>query len=244
MVISTKGRISNGAPFFYTHKCDIIFVMELKFTYDEDEDAWCILNFGKSSENSYYTTSIYKKLIEKHGSDATEEEVAEFIKEYVKNNKYSSKECIENYTNLFGSIKNRYQEIAERVFGVKIDYEITAYLTLNQRYPYGIEEKCFFVPFPEDPKDVSNSVAVHELWHFYTWHKFGSEKKNKVDSRKYNDIKESLTVLLNIECKELMDGKEDVGYSRHQKMRKEILRLWNEKKDIDYVWDNILDFVL
>ena len=113
--------------------------------------------------------------------------------------------------------------------------EITAYLTINNRCPYRIKENWFFV---SAVFDKPANIAMHELWHFYTWLKFG-EQQDKIDKEKYNEIKESLTVLLNEECGHLMNGEDD-GYPQHKELRKTIVNLWKEKKDIDYVWDSII----
>ena len=81
---------------------------------------------------------------------------------------------------------------------------------------------------------------MHELWHFYTWYKFGESEQERIGAKKYNNVKESLTVLLNIECKDLLpEGIEDTGYPQHQKLREEIKILWEEKPDIDFVWESI-----
>lgn len=77
---------------------------------------------------------------------------------------------------------------------------------------------------------------MHELWHFYTWYKFGFEWEEKLGKEKYNNLKESLTVLLNVECVNLLKEKVyDNGYPQHQELRKNILKIWNKNKDIDYL---------
>jgi hypothetical protein len=81
---------------------------------------------------------------------------------------------------------------------------------------------------------------MHELWHFYTWHKFGESEQKRIGIKKYNDIKEALTVLLNTECKDLFpEGVEDAGYPQHQEMRSEIIKLWEQNPDIDFVWNKL-----
>lgn len=81
---------------------------------------------------------------------------------------------------------------------------------------------------------------MHELWHFYTWYKFGIAHQNEIGSEKYNDVKESLTVLLNIVCQDILPtGAEDKGYPQHQETRKKIIGLWKVKPDINFVWDEI-----
>ena len=48
----------------------------------------------------------------------------------------------------------------------------------------------------------------------------------------YNDVKESLTEILNLEFSDLMGGKLDSGYPQHKEMRQKIRSLWSDKKSI------------
>lgn len=81
---------------------------------------------------------------------------------------------------------------------------------------------------------------MHELWHFYTWQVFGKDEE-RIGKEKYNEIKEALTILLNVECKDLLEeGKEDKGYRQHQELRATILQFWNEKKDIRKLWNALV----
>ena len=82
---------------------------------------------------------------------------------------------------------------------------------------------------------------MHELLHFYTWHAFGKKLVDEGLSKlAYNDIKESLTELLNLEFSDLMGGKLDTGYPQHQEMRKKIKEVWKSEKDIDKLVLNLI----
>ena len=61
-----------------------------------------------------------------------------------------------------------------------------------------------------------NWLGMHELLHFFTWIKYRPLLKAKgVSDEHYNTIKESLTVLLNTEYKDLMGDEFDKGYPQH-----------------------------
>ena len=65
------------------------------------------------------------------------------------------------------------------------------------------------------PVAAQNMKVIFEynLWHFYTWYGLGADQEQKLGKQKYNDLKEALTVLLNVECKDLMpEGVSDGGY--------------------------------
>ena len=130
-------------------------------------------------------------------------------------------------------VNSEFENRANKIFGIKIEDTISAYLTITGRFPYNVENKYFYV---SAKNTNANTIAMHELWHFYTWKKFGDQIE-KIGSQKYNDIKESLTVLLNIECADLMGGVVDAGYSQHQDLRKGIADMWKKTKDIEKVWE-------
>ncbi|HEY4501916.1 MAG TPA: hypothetical protein VJJ20_02520 [Candidatus Paceibacterota bacterium] len=82
---------------------------------------------------------------------------------------------------------------------------------------------------------------MHELWHFYTWHGLGAEQEEKLGEQRYNDLKEALTVLLNVECKDLMpDNAEDTGYPQHKNLREEMLRYWGKERNIVKLWGHFV----
>jgi hypothetical protein len=208
--------------------------MTLNFEYNKEKDVWCLLNKGKSSNNSSKPTSVYEELVAKVGDNLDEVSVSLFIDEYLKANNLQPEIFVENYQKLFSEISTDFQTVAERVFGVSLNRDITAYLTVNTRYPYNIEESSFFVSMSKgDPA----MTMMHELWHFYTWEKFGAEEQDRLGKEKYNEIKEALTVLLNVELKHLLpEGVVDKGYPQHQELREKIVELWKQNAHIEYVW--------
>ena len=211
--------------------------MKIDFTYNKEKDIWCLLNKGKSSNNSSKPTKIYEQLVEFVGENPDENSTANFIDKYIVDNQIDIEKYIENYNKEFGKISDEFQKIAEKVFGVSLEENITAYLTVNTRCPYSIEENSFFVSVSNDRLLLT---VMHELWHFYTWYKFGADEQDRIGKGKYNEAKEALTVLLNIECEHLLpEGCEDFGYPQHQELREEILKLWKQNPDIDFVWERI-----
>ena len=211
--------------------------MKLNFKYDKEKDIWCLLNFGKKSGNSGLTTKVYDRLVSTYGENPTHEEVSEFIDKYISENNLYIQKFLSEYENDWNKIAEEYQKRAERIFGVSLPYEeITAYLTINNRCPYDkVNHKYFFVSM-STLQSIRKTTAMHELWHFYTWYAFGSgseEEEERFGKQKYNDIKEALTVLLNIECKDLLPlGVEDKGYPQHEEMRQKITEMWSEGKNM------------
>jgi hypothetical protein len=211
--------------------------MKITFKYDKEKDIWCLINKGPSSINSAFPTGVYKKFTREFGDSPTKENINLFIDKYLKENNFNINIILEKYQKDFSKVSEEFYRIAEKVFGLSLnDKEIVAYLTINNRCPYDIKENWFFVSIN---KLSPTTLIMHELWHFYTWYKFG-DKEEKIGIDKYNDIKEALSVLLNLECKHLLpEGISDNGYPQHQELREKIKKLWIEKSDINYVWDKI-----
>lgn len=213
--------------------------MKILFKYNKDKDVWCLLNYGKTSMNSPTPTKMYEALTVECGSTPTQDQASSFIDKYKLANNLIEEEYIKKYTDDWLLVDEKYKEIAERVFGVSLPYDVTAYLTINNRCPYSIEENMFFVQIPAYS---SRKTAMHELWHFYTWQVFGKEWEEKLGKQKYNEIKEALTVLLNIECKDILpSGIIDTGYPQHKDLREKITLLWQEEKEIKSLWSKIIN---
>ena len=207
--------------------------MKLTFAYDEEKDIECLLSKGGGSKNSPgQRTKTYDELLLWTSNLQDQEEVKNFVRDYIQKNKLDIQQTIINVQKNWDGISERFEICAERVFGVKITYDITAYLTITGRYPYNIQDKFFYV---SAKKQNANETAMHELWHFYTWLAVGDREK-EIGAQKYNDIKEALTVLLNTECKDLMGDGIDNGYPQHAGLRNMILNAWKKTKDIKMVW--------
>jgi len=212
--------------------------MKPTFTYDRHHDIWCLLHYGKTSTNSSASTKIYEELVTGYGKNPSDNDASEFIEAHLTKNNLTVENLVKNLQENWEKISTEYHKRAENIFGVIVPHDITAYLTINTRCPYDMKHALLYVSttYP----DAVNKTAMHELWHFYTWYKYGSEWEKKLGTEKYNEIKEALTVLLNVECQDLLpEGITDKGYPQHQELRQKILELWSKNKNMETLW-NIL----
>jgi hypothetical protein len=215
--------------------------MKITFRYDKEKDIWCILNKGKSSMNSQNPTKQYEQLVELRGENPSNEAVVSFIDTYLSEKVFDIEKYIESYQNDWNSVAEEYTKRAEEIFGKSLPMDVVAYLTINSRCPYSLEENYFFVTVPTHPY-ITRKTVMHELWHFYTWYAFGVDYEEKLGKQKYNDLKEALTVLLNVECKDLLpEDVTDKGYPQHAELREKILKIWNTEKDIRRVWEVVIE---
>lgn len=208
--------------------------MKINFQYNKERDVWCLLNKGKSSNNSQNPTGQYKQLVQAYGENPTEESASLFVDKYIEDNKLVIDEYIKQYQTEWDLVAGEYHKRAEAIFGVSLSANVDVYLTINSRCPYHIKENSFYVAFP---RKSANSTVMHELWHFYTWYGCGTDQEQVLGKQKYNDIKESLTVLLNVECKDLFpENIFDAGYPQHKEMREKILEYWAKDRNIINLW--------
>ncbi|HVY67885.1 MAG TPA: hypothetical protein VHA30_03250 [Patescibacteria group bacterium] len=213
--------------------------MKISFTYNREKDIWCLLNKGPSSINSPTPTKQYDQLVAEYGPGPTGEMAGKFIEQYLAKNKIDVQEYAEKFRQEWAGIAAEYQKRAEAIFGVSLPADITAYLTINGRCPYNIEHNYFYVSM----RPLSaGKIAMHELWHFYTWYGLGAEQEEKLGRQKYNDLKEAFTVLLNAECRDLFPaGAEDGGYPQHKALREKILLYWGKDRNIHNLWSYLIN---
>ncbi len=215
--------------------------MKLRFEYNKEKDIWCLLNKGKSSINSPFPTEVYEKLVKFAGENPDETKTSEFIEMYLKEENLNISDFLTHTQKDFEKISDKFEVIAEKIFGRTLDKEITIFATVNNRCPYSIKENWFFISVSKENPVLT---IMHELWHFYTWERFGQEYLDKIGAEKYNTIKESLTVILNLECGNLIpENAKDKGYLQHQELREKISFWWQESKNMDYVFTNSLKFL-
>ncbi len=211
--------------------------MKLTFQYDKDKDIWCILNKGKASRHSQKPTKQYESLIEKYGENPSSIDTENFINSYIEEKDVSIEKYLDYYQKDWDSISDTFHQRAKEVFGISLPKDITAYLTINNRCPYSIEENYFFVTFPAYDY-IARKTVMHELWHFYTWYGLGTEQVQILGEEKYGNLKEALTILINVICKDILpEGVEDAGYPQHKEMREKIIEYWNKNPNMKDLWN-------
>lgn len=212
--------------------------MKLFFVYDIDKDVENIIN-GTNALNSKKTTKFQDSFTDKHGKKFEVEKIKEFISEQDRMNDFDAKKEVIEMERRWKKIDENFIKKVELLFHISYPAPtITCYLTHNERCTYNIEQNYFFVKINSG---FSNNTIMHELFHFYTWHAFGSRLVEEGLSKlAYNDIKESLTELLNLEFSDLLNGRPDNGYPQHEKMRTEVRKLWKKNKNVEKIVIEIL----
>lgn len=203
------------------------------FKYNFNKDVANFIN-GTQSINNSNPTKLQRAYIAKYKSNYDKSTVQEFLKLYTEKIAFNPSKSVKRLEYNWRQIEKQFIARTEKIFQFSYPAsQITAYLTTNQRSTYNIQENFFFVNFSSK---FPNHTIMHELLHFYTWHAFHDDLiENGIDEKQYNNIKESLTELLNIEFIDLMDGAHDDGYPQHIELRKKIRQLWSETKSLKKV---------
>ena len=103
--------------------------MKIDFRYEREKDIWCLLNKGKSSNNSSSPTKIYEQLVSRM--------------EIIQVQKIQISLLINIFSIIlliWNLISGEYQKRAENLFGVTLPKNITTYLTIC---PYNIDRGYF-----------------------------------------------------------------------------------------------------
>lgn len=209
---------------------------QLQFEYSIEKDVENFLRATESKNNTNYT-DLAQQYVRKHSESFNPESVKGFLLSYQKENGLEPKEMKNEMSEQWGEIEDEYVSRTGIIFGISYPVEkVVAYLTTESRCTYNIENRYFFVSMQYP--DHSNHICMHELFHFYTWKRF-RERLIEVEGFKrkgqYNDIKESLTELLNIEYSDLLGDISDKGYPQHQELRGVVREVWKETGSIEKV---------
>jgi len=115
------------------------------------------------------------------------------------------------------------------------------YITTVTRCPYDTESSWFMVSFFRDILNVLKT-AGHELMHLQFHHNYWANVEKEIGYEKTADLKEALTVLLNLEFRDLWFT-DDSGYPKHKNLRGFIEKTWKEKKDFDILINECITFL-
>lgn len=208
----------------------------ISFKFDIEKDTlnlWESVNFESSWAN--VSRSLPQKLINLCKNKRLEE-CKEEIKE-MNSNIYKSSIIPATLTAIetgWREIETPFFDRINKMFGRSIDPSlITCYLTTSPRCPYNPKDNnLWFMASIHKPIYGSVKTCGHEISHLY-FHKFYEEKLlKKLTKEKFADLKEALTVLLNLEFSDLFIAR-DNGYLVHKELRDFISKEWVKSRNLD-----------
>ncbi len=146
------------------------------------------------------------------------------------------------------SVDKAWNEIQEKFFRrmnklMKNEFkgEIKAYPTTLSVCPYDPDEPSFMFSFFAA---LPNSLKTcgHEIMHLYFHRFYWKNIEKEIGKEKTGDLKEALTVLLNLEFKDLWFV-EDEGYEEHKELREFITQEWKNNKDFEKLLEKCVEYL-
>ncbi len=208
------------------------------FKFDKEKDLWN--HWHKSNWKSSWTDFRIHPEIKKICEGKKFEECKEKLSSYLSKLQESDLISIELYSleKSWREIEKEFFERMDNLMKKNFNKDIIAYLTTLGICPYDPDEPSFmFSLFYSLPHQLK--TCGHEIMHLY-FHKFYWNKvESKIGKDKTGDLKEALSVLLNVEFRDLWFAK-DEGYEPHKDLREFILTEWKKEKDFEKLLDKCI----
>jgi len=207
------------------------------FKFNKENDLWNLWDTCNSSVRwgHDFTRKIDPKIIrlcKKKKLKDIKKKLEDYRKEIYSSGIISA--SVKSFNKEWGKINNRFFIKLKEVMKKPICSNLfTGYLTTVGRCPYDFnkDKPSFFVNvFNKIPKVLK--IAAHEIMHIQFHNTYWKKVEKEIGREKTEDLKEALTVLLNIEFTDLGLAK-DEGYPNHQKLRKFIEKEWKKEPDFD-----------
>lgn len=193
---------------------------------------------GLRSVNNPRPSSIESSFL-KHANGKTAQQSAErFISDYIMRNAINIEMALDRVRVVWAAIHQQFVARVEALFQCRYPLgSIGVYLTIDSRCTYDIHRNLFYVSMQAKYPAVH---IMHELFHFYTYHSLVVHGRNDVLRMiRYNDFKESLTEIINISFRDLIEEGADKGYPQHSGDRALIRKLWMQYGDFYRMLDDI-----
>jgi hypothetical protein len=208
----------------------------ITFSYNVMKDANNLLR-GLGSTNNQRPSQVEALYLEYAGSALGQRSAIAFVRSYFRDNDINVSIAIDRISSEWEQVRQPFLSRANRLFDYSRGFPpVRAYLTIDSRCTYSIPRSEFFVSLNSRHPSL---IVMHELFHFYTWYALKSHSLiANLSLSQYNDLKEALTVLLNVLFSDLLQGAADSGYPAHASLRHLVRILWDEHHDLIRLLDD------
>jgi hypothetical protein len=214
---------------------------KLIFKFDKEKDLWNHWHKSnwKSSWTNFKIDTEIRKICERKKFEECKEELSNHLSK-LQNSKLVLLE-INSLKKFWEIIQEEFFKKMDNLMKNKFEKDIIAYLTTAGICPYDPDEPSFmFSLFYSLPHQLQ--TCGHEIMHLY-FHKFYWDKvESQIGKEKTGDLKEALTILLNLEFKNLWFAK-DYGYEPHKELRSFILEEWKKEKDFEKLLEKCISYL-
>jgi hypothetical protein len=211
------------------------------FKFDREKDLWNHWHKSnwKSSWVDFKIDPKIKKICEGKKFEECKEELFNYLSKLQKSNLIQIE--INSLEESWRGIEKEFFKRMNKLMKKNFDKDIIAYLTTLGICPYDPDEPSFmFSLFYSLPHQLK--TCGHEIMHLYFHKYYWDEIELKIGKEKTGDLKEALTVLLNLEFKDLWFV-EDKGYNSHKNLRDFIVEEWKKEKDFEKILGNCTKYL-
>lgn len=223
---------------------------KVNFNYNINKDAWSWVLIAKDKDEDFWglnwkseVAHIPKDLLSKILKHSFPQAV-KITEEYIKNNpkrKYKEliiKEEIKSLEKSWRSVERKYFRVLADITQKPIFSDnFGCFWTTGFMCPYNQKENWFMVSlWHSTPSSIS--TICHEIMHLQFLHYYkDSLKKKGLKNNQIEDLKESLTFLLNEPGFNEIVLVGDDGYPEHRELRKKLKSIWQKEKNFEKFLD-------
>ena len=217
---------------------------EVIFKFDKEKDLYNIWETCNKNSSWYdhkkNISSTFLEICEGKEFDDCKKELEEYrAKMY---NSGMIEIFAESLQKAWNKINDEFFKRLEKITKREFKFEkVNAYITTVMRCPYDYDEPSFMISFFRDLSSVL-STCGHELIHIQFHNTYWADVEKEIGREKTADLKEALTVLLNLEFKDLWFV-EDRGYDVHKELRNFISDEWKKEKDFEKLLDKCIKYL-
>lgn len=227
---------------------------KVKFGYNLNKDAWSWVLIAKDRDMwglnwrdqiAHISDELLAK-IEKFSFLRAQKIVEDYIeqdskKEYKNKVMYSEMQALKKS---WGMAEKKYFEILSRITQKPIfTDEFNCYFTTGLVCPYNEKEGWFMVSMWHGTP-FSITTICHEIMHLQFLYYYKSYLKKKgLKNNQIEDLKESLTFLLNEPEFDNIILSQDNGYPKHNKLREKLKSIWSKNKDFQKLIDKSISII-
>ncbi len=227
---------------------------KVTFNYNINKDAWSWVLIAKDknlwgldwkNEVAHIPEELLSKILKTGFSRSVK-----ITEEYIKNNpkKVCKAMVIKNEIHAlgksWGSVEGKYFKVLENITQKPIfTKNFGCFFTSGFMCPYNEKENWFMVSMWHS-LPFSITTICHEVMHLQFLHYYKDYLKKKgLKNDQIEELKESLTFLLNEPEFDKIILSQDVGYPEHIKLRNKLKNIWLRNKDFQDLLDIAISIV-
>ena len=224
---------------------------KVSFYYDFKRDAWSWIVFARRKSKIYglenrldFIPSELLKKIRGKNKKSAEKLVYYHLINNPKNKirRMVIEKEMDALKNIWRKLESRFFKRLEKITQKPIfTSNFRCYFTSGFMCPYNEKENWFMVSMWHSiPMNIT--TICHEILHLQFLYYYKKYCKRFLSKKQIEDLKESLTFLLNTNFNDLILSR-DIGYPIHKKLRLKLEKIWEKDKNFKNFLDKAIEIV-